>query len=241
MHLSLAAVRSGELWNLVSSKGCFLHQGTKKKQRFSRVRGLKGCFTYSMRTAWQSLCSVWYIGSAWIQVCASSRRGQHHQHMWSCGWDPSLLGPFQIALCGWPGFLKLFPSPVPLACSWPRKHQADEIINQNCTIYVGEKVQFTSTGSLQISLRWLLAVEVSSCSKLGCWNGVQLQCFMLCCHGSLLLANSRCLQVGLQWGWKGYLAALLRGVGAGWFPSGGDGSKPWPRSWCCVQLYCLQQ
>ena len=36
------------------------------------------------------------------------------------------------------------------------------------TIYVGEKVQFTSTGSLQISLRWLLAVEVSSCSKLGC-------------------------------------------------------------------------
>lgn len=78
----------------------------------------------------------------------------------------ALLGPFQTVLWGWPGFLKLFPSPVPLTCSWPKKHQAAEIINQDCTIYVGEKVQFTYTGSLQISLRWLLAVQVSSCSKL---------------------------------------------------------------------------
>lgn len=91
------------------------------------------------------------------------------------------MGPFQIALCGWPGFVKLFPSPVPLACSWPRKHHADEIINQNCTIYVGEKVQFTSTGSLQISLRWLLAVEVSGCSKLGMlkWSPTSVLCALL--------------------------------------------------------------
>jgi len=78
---------------------------------------------------------------------------------------PSPLGPFWAGSCGWPGFLKLFPSPVPWACSWPRKHQVAEIISQDCTIYVGGMAQFTQTGSLQNQLM-LAFSEVNSCSKL---------------------------------------------------------------------------